>query len=118
MTDKTPMYQKLFVLEMANNHQGDIAHGKQVIQQMKQVCDDFPFQFAFKLQYRNLKTFIHPDYRDRQDIKYVKRFRDTELDEAQLLELKKPLMKQALFPCVRRLMKLLLIGLNNMVLIS
>ena len=89
MTDKTPMYQKLFVLEMANNHQGDIAHGKQVIQQMKQVCDDFPFQFAFKLQYRNLKTFIHPDYRDRQDIKYVKRFRDTELDEAQLLELKK-----------------------------
>mgnify|MGYP003121551491 FL=1 len=89
MTDKTSMYQKLFVLEMANNHQGDIAHGKQVIQQMKQVCDDFPFQFAFKLQYRNLKTFIHPDYRDRQDIKYVKRFRDTELDEAQLLELKK-----------------------------
>jgi sialic acid synthase SpsE/mannose-6-phosphate isomerase-like protein (cupin superfamily) len=88
MNQENAIYQKLFVLEMANNHQGAVEHGKQVIQQMKAVCDDFPFRFAFKLQYRNLKTFIHPDYRDREDIKYVKRFRDTELSQAQLLELK------------------------------
>jgi len=88
MTQQNAIYQKLFVLEMANNHQGSVEHGKRVIQEMKAVCDDFPFRFAFKLQYRNLKTFIHPDFRDREDIKYVKRFRDTELDESQLLELK------------------------------
>ncbi|MDQ7073221.1 MAG: hypothetical protein Q9N32_06820 [Gammaproteobacteria bacterium] len=55
---------------------------------MKEVCDDFPFQFAFKLQYRNLDSFIHPDFKERQDIKYVKRFCDTQLNEQQLLELK------------------------------
>lgn len=88
MTQQNAIYQKLFVLEMANNHQGSVEHGKRVINEMKAVCDDFPFRFAFKLQYRNLKTFIHPDFRDREDIKYVKRFRDTELDETQLLELK------------------------------
>lgn len=88
MTEQNPIYQKLFVLEMANNHQGSVEHGKRVINEMKAVCDDFPFRFAFKLQYRNLKTFIHPDYRDREDIKYVKRFRDTELEQSQLLELK------------------------------
>jgi sialic acid synthase SpsE/mannose-6-phosphate isomerase-like protein (cupin superfamily) len=88
MTKNNSLYNNLFVLEMANNHQGSIEHGKKVIADMKLVCDDFPFQFAFKLQYRNLKTFIHPEYRDREDIKYVKRFRDTELNESQLLELK------------------------------
>jgi sialic acid synthase SpsE/mannose-6-phosphate isomerase-like protein (cupin superfamily) len=88
MIQENDIYKNLFVLEMANNHQGSIEHGKKVIAEMKQVCDDFPFRFAFKLQYRNLKTFIHPDYRDREDIKYVKRFRDTELNESQLLELK------------------------------
>ncbi len=82
-------YNNLFVLEMANNHQGSIEHGKQVIKEMEAVCADFPFNFAFKLQYRNLKTFIHPNFKNRQDIKYVKRFNDTELNANQLLELKK-----------------------------
>jgi sialic acid synthase SpsE len=89
MTDTNELYNNLFVLELANNHQGSVDHGIHVIQQMKAVCDEFPFQFAFKLQYRNLSTFIHPDYKDREDIKYVKRFRDTELNEQQLLTLKK-----------------------------
>ena len=88
MTNNNDLYNNLFVLELANNHQGSVEHGIEVIRQMKDVCDDFPFQFAFKLQYRNLNTFIHPDFKDREDIKYVKRFRDTELNEQQLLSLK------------------------------
>ena len=88
MTKNNDLYNNLFVLELANNHQGSVEHGIEVIRQMKDVCDDFPFQFAFKLQYRNLNTFIHPDFKDREDIKYVKRFRDTELNEQQLLSLK------------------------------
>jgi len=87
--NKNDLYNNLFVLEMANNHQGSIDHGKQVIKEMADVCQKYPYQFVFKLQYRNLKTFIHPDYQNRQDIKYVKRFKDTELGETQLLELKR-----------------------------
>jgi len=72
----------LFVLEMANNHMGDIDHGLMVIRQFGEVCRKFPFNFAFKLQYRNLETFIHPEARGRDDIKYVKRFSETALTRA------------------------------------
>jgi sialic acid synthase SpsE/quercetin dioxygenase-like cupin family protein len=85
---RSELFDSLFVFEMANNHQGSVAHGREIIRQLKTSTEAMPFRFAVKLQYRNLDTFIHPAFRDRQDIKYVKRFRDTELKEAQLLELK------------------------------
>ena len=69
----------LFVLEMANNHMGDIDHGLAVIRAFGEVCRSSPFHFAFKLQYRDLDTFIHPAARGRDDIKYVKRFSETRL---------------------------------------
>ena len=68
----------LFVLEMANNHMGDIQHGVELIKAFGLVCRKYPhFKFAFKLQYRDLDTFIHPDLKDRMDIKYIKRFAAT-----------------------------------------
>lgn len=70
----------LFVLEMANNHMGDIGHGISLIRAFGAVCKKYPqFKFAFKLQYRDLDTFIHPDLKDRMDIKYIKRFAETRL---------------------------------------
>lgn len=69
----------LFVLEMANNHMGDVEHGLAVIRAFGEICRAFPFHFAFKLQYRDLDTFIHPAARGRDDIKYVKRFAETRL---------------------------------------
>jgi sialic acid synthase SpsE/mannose-6-phosphate isomerase-like protein (cupin superfamily) len=74
----------LFVLEMANNHMGDINHGLELIRAFGIVCRKYPqFQFAFKLQYRDLDTFIHPDLKDRMDIKYIKRFAETRLSREQ-----------------------------------
>ncbi|MBU0623110.1 MAG: N-acetylneuraminate synthase family protein [Gammaproteobacteria bacterium] len=70
----------LFVLEMANNHMGDVEHGLAVIRSFGKVCREFPFNFAFKLQYRDLDSFIHPAARGRDDIKYVKRFSETRLE--------------------------------------
>lgn len=74
--------QKLIVLEMANNHMGDLQHGFKVISELGSVCRQFPeFRFAFKLQYRDLDTFIHPAMKGREDIKYIKRFSETRLSE-------------------------------------
>ncbi len=72
----------LIVLEVANNHQGDLDHGLKIIKEFSKVCKNFisQFDFAIKFQYRHLDTFVHPDYRD-QDIKYVRRFLDTQLSE-------------------------------------
>jgi len=81
MIKKIP--DNLFVLEMANNHMGDLSHGLEVIRQFGMVCRDFPeFSFAFKLQYRDLDTFIHPAMRGRDDVKYIKRFSETRLTRA------------------------------------
>ena len=78
MTGNIP--SPLFVLEMANNHMGDVVHGLEVIRAFGAVCREFPdFKFAFKLQYRDLDTFIHPAAQGRDDIKYVKRFSETRL---------------------------------------
>jgi sialic acid synthase SpsE len=81
--------RKLFVFEMANNHMGDVEHGLRLIREFGAVKDKFPeFDFALKFQFRNMDTFIHPDYRDRMDLKYVKRFSETRLSRTQFLKLK------------------------------
>ena len=68
----------LFIFEMANSHQGSVEHGIRIIREIRKVCDQFTqFDFAFKLQYRDLDTFIQKDYKERTDIKNVKRFLDT-----------------------------------------
>ncbi len=77
-------YHKLFIFEMANNHAGDLKHGIEIIRQVHKVCKKFDFTFAFKLQYRNLDTFIHPDFKGRKDVKYVNRFEETRLKEKEL----------------------------------
>lgn len=80
--------QPFFVFEMANNHMGDVEHGLQIIREMAKISKDFrDFHFGIKLQFRNLPTYIHPDYAHRTDIKYVKRFLDTELSKDELKQL-------------------------------
>ncbi len=73
----------LFVLEMANNHMGDVAHGINLIREFGAVCRQYPFNFAFKLQYRDLDSFVHPAMRGRDDIKYIKRFSETRLTRSE-----------------------------------
>ena len=78
----------LFIFEMANNHAGSVEHGLRIIQAMHEVSRDFPFNFAVKLQYRDIDTFIHPDYRHRYDLKFVKRFSETRLSWDEYRKLK------------------------------
>ena len=73
----------LFVFEIANNHMGDVNHGKRIIRDFSAVAKEFPnFTIAFKLQYRDLDTFIHPRSSGREDVPYIKRFEETRLTRA------------------------------------
>lgn len=81
-------FNRLFIFEMANNHMGDLGHGINIIREISRVAQRFNFKFAFKLQYRNLDTFIHPDFKGRTDIKYIKRFEETRLAEKEFKILK------------------------------
>ncbi len=74
--------KQLIVLEIANNHQGDLEHGLKIIKLFSEINNKYinDFNFAFKFQYRDLETFIHKDYKN-SDIKYVRRFLDTQLND-------------------------------------
>ncbi len=75
------IFSHLFIFEMANNHMGDMDHGLRIIKEMAAVAGKYPFRCAVKFQYRDLDTFIHPDYRERKDLKYVKRFLETRISD-------------------------------------
>ena len=78
MGSKIP--KPLITLEMANNHMGDVEHGERIIRVFGELAQEYPeISFAFKLQYRNLDTFIHKSVAHREDIKHVKRFNETRL---------------------------------------
>ncbi|MEE2655656.1 MAG: N-acetylneuraminate synthase family protein [Pseudomonadota bacterium] len=78
----------LVVLEMANNHMGDVTHGKALISALTEVVEPFrsKFDFSVKFQFRQLDTFIHRDYKG-SDLKFVKRFEETTLTKSQWDEL-------------------------------
>jgi len=80
--------KKIVILEMANNHMGDVEHGKNLIKEYAKICKNYTdIEFVFKLQYRNLDTFIHPKFKNRMDLKFIKRFNETRLSEDEFLEL-------------------------------
>ena len=83
-------FDKLITLEMANNHMGDFNHGVRMIDEFAEVVDKYrdKFTFAWKFQFRDIPTFIHPDYQDRMEIKYVKRFTETNLTYEEFNDLK------------------------------
>jgi len=83
------MSKKLVVFEMANNHMGDVGHGERIIEEFSKIKDKHPeFTYGMKFQFRDLDTFIHPAYKDRLDIKYVKRFQGTKLTDEEFTRLK------------------------------
>lgn len=80
-------FENLFTFEMANNHQGSVAHGRRIVDEVAKVAKDFNLKSAVKLQLRNIETFIHPAYRERKDLKHIPRFISTALTKEGLKEL-------------------------------
>lgn len=72
-------FDELFVLEMANNHWGRVERGQRIIREFGRVARYHNVRAAIKLQFRDIDTFIHRDFRDRTDIRYIKKTIDTRL---------------------------------------
>jgi N-acetylneuraminate synthase len=83
------IFEDLFVLELANNHWGRVARGVKIIEDFAQVVRFNNVRAAIKLQFRDVDRFIHADFRDRSDIRYIKKTIDTRMskdDYAALVE--------------------------------
>lgn len=87
MNETKNIFEDLFIFEMANSHQGSVEHGLDIIHAMSKIARKNNIKAAVKLQYRNLDTFIHPDYKDRTDVKHIPRFMSTRLSYPEFTQL-------------------------------
>jgi N-acetylneuraminate synthase len=74
-------FKGLFICDMANNHQGDMNHGLNIIDQIGDVSNELGVRGALKFQFRHIDTFIHPDFKNKKDIKHIPRFIETRLSD-------------------------------------
>ena len=73
------IFQELFVLEMANNHWGNLERGLRIISEFSQVVRFNNVRATIKLQFRDVDSFIHKEFRERKDVRYIKKTLDTKL---------------------------------------
>ena len=85
-------FNDLFVLDLANNHQGSADHGLKVIRECGKIVRKHKIRAALKFQFRQLDTFIHPAHKKSSDNKHIPRFLATSLSDKEW---------QALFDAVK-----------------
>jgi sialic acid synthase SpsE len=73
------IFNDLFVLELANNHWGELQRGLRIVDEFSQVVRFNNVKAAIKLQFRDVDHFIHKDFRDKTDMRYIKKTLDTQL---------------------------------------
>jgi sialic acid synthase SpsE len=81
------IFEDLFVLELANNHWGKVERGLKIIADYSRIVRFNGVRAAIKLQIRDVDNFIHKDFRDRADIRYIKKTLDTQLSREQYARL-------------------------------
>ena len=86
------IFDNLLVLDLANNHYGDVDHAMKVISHFSKVIKKKNLKATIKFQFRNLEKFIHKDYIN-SDEKYVKRFLSTKLSDDNFKKLFKYIKK-------------------------
>lgn len=74
------MFEDLFILELANNHWGRLERGLKIIKEFSTIVRFNNVKAAIKLQFRDVDSFIHKDFRDNKDIRYIKKTIDTKMD--------------------------------------
>src|SRR4029079_19380467 len=81
------IFEDLFVLELANNHLGSVDRGLKIVSAYSRVVRFNNVRAAIKLQLRDVDTFVHKDFRQRSDIRYIKKTLDTQLKHDEIATL-------------------------------
>ena len=75
------IFEDLFVLEMANNHDGSVERGLKIIQDYGRIVRFNNIKAAMKFQLRDIDGFVHKDWCARKDIRYIFRTLETHLPD-------------------------------------
>lgn len=89
-------FDQLFVLDLANNHQGDLEHGLRIIRECAAAARAAGVRAALKFQFRDLDTFVHPAHKQDSANKHIPRFLATRLSPAQYRKLREEVRAQGL----------------------
>jgi sialic acid synthase SpsE len=92
------IFEELFILELANNHWGDLQRGLKIVSEFSKIVRFNNVRAAIKVQFRDVDTFIHRDFRDRKDIRYIKKTLDTRLSDDDFATLTKTIRESNCIP--------------------
>src|SRR5262249_879333 len=92
-------FEDLFVLELANNHWGNLQRGLRIIREFARVVHYNNTRAAIKLQFRDVEHFIHKDFRHRSDLRYIKKPLDTRLSRGEFALLVAATRRHGCIPC-------------------
>ena len=81
------IFENLFVLELANNHWGNLKRGLKIVRDFATVARVNSVRVAIKLQFRDVDSFIHPSFKGFTESRYIKKTEATKLsiDEFKIL---------------------------------
>lgn len=91
-------FEDLFVLEIANNHLGNLDRGLRIIRDFSRVVRFNNVRAAMKLQLRDVNTFIHKDFQTRTDIRYIKKTMATQLPRSAFVTMVDAIRKNSCIP--------------------
>ncbi len=80
------IFKDLFVLDLANNHFGNLSHAKKIIKNFSKIRKKYKFRSTIKFQFRDLPNFVHKNFRNSNE-RYIRRFLDTKLSDNDFFKL-------------------------------
>jgi N-acetylneuraminate synthase len=73
------LFENLFVLEVANNHLGQLDRGLKIVREHATVVRFNNIKAAIKLQFRDVDSFVHPEYKGNGHHRYINKTECTQL---------------------------------------
>ena len=92
------LFENLFILELANNHWGKVDRGLKIIRDFATIVRYNNVKSAIKLQFRDVDSFIHPNYKGNQDSRYIKKTEATKLSKLDFTRLVEEIRNMACLP--------------------
>jgi sialic acid synthase SpsE len=92
------IFEDLFVLEMANNHWGKLDRGLKIVSEFSKIVRFNNVRAAIKMQFRDVDNFVHKDFRENTDVRYIKKTLDTRMSDEDFATMTKSIRESGCIP--------------------
>jgi len=92
------IFEDLFILEVANNHLGSLDRGLKMISDYSKIVRFNNVKAAIKLQFRDVDNFVHKDFVNKKDIRYIKKTIETKMPKEDYATLVQAIVKGGCIP--------------------